>query len=222
MNEERKKTIKVMLVDDHSIVREGVRSYLATQPHIEVVGEAADGREALRQAQALAPDVVLMDISLPLINGIATTRSLCRVVPKARVLVLTVHDNKEYVRQVIQSGARGYLLKDASPADLIRAIETVADGKLFFSPPVSETLLTDYVEQKAALKKSRVVELSIREREVLALIAEGHSNKEAAAVLGVGVRTVETHRERIMSKLDVHTVAGLTKFAIRHGIVILE
>lgn len=223
MSSYQTKRIRLMLVDDHAIVREGIRSFLVAQPHLEIVGEASDGREALAKAKELTPDVVLMDITMPHQNGLETTRLLSQEVPLTRVLVLTVHNNQEYAAQVIQSGARGYLLKDTSPAELVRAIEAVHAGQAFFSPLISQAMMNDLVAKAAVNKNHEIPQsLTTREQEVLIHIASGLSNKEIAERLKLGLRTVETHRERIMRKLDIHNVAGLTRFAITKGLITLD
>jgi len=210
-------------VDDHPIVLEGIKSHLSAQDGFEVVGDAADGEEAIRQARRLLPDIILMDISMPHMNGLEAMTLLRKEVPNAKVLVLTMHDKKEYISQIFRLGARGYLLKDTSPAELVHAIRSIHAGELVFSSTVSRILVGELVsEWEKELKRPRSSELSEREREVLVLIAEGHSNKEIADRLLVGVRTIETHREHIMRKLNIHTVAGLTKFTIAKGMITLE
>src|SRR2546426_809820 len=220
MNKRTKRKIRLLLVDDHPLVREGIRSCLHPHKQLEIVGEAADGREALVKAKELNPDIVLMDINLPRTNGLEATRLLRNAAPETKVLILTVHNNKEYVLQIVQAGARGYVLKDTSTEELVRAIERVDGGEAFFSSDVARLLLNDYVTHSGR-RKSVEDELSDREREVLALIAEGCSNKDIASRLGLSVRTVETHRARIMQRLDIHNTAGLTKFAINHGLASL-
>jgi two-component system nitrate/nitrite response regulator NarL len=208
--------IKLLLVDDHPIVLDGIKSHLCAQPDFEVVGDAANGQDALRKAKLTLPDVILMDISMPHMNGLDAMASLRKQVPNAKILVLTMHDSREYIAQVVRSGARGYLLKDSAPAELVGAIKAVHGGEVYFSPSVSKVL----VEEMADGRKPSGPEqqpLTDREREVLSLIAEGLLNKQIADRLGIGVRTIETHRERIMRKLDIHTVAGLTKYAIARG-----
>jgi len=210
-------------VDDHPIVLEGIKSRLSAQEDLEVVGEAADGQEALRKAKELRPDLVLMDISMPNMSGLEAVTLLRKRVPDSKIVILTMHDNREYIARMIRLGARGYLLKDTSPAELIRAIKLIHAGGVFFSPAVSRVLLDELaIGKKGKPPSAKAAELSEREREVLVLIADGRSNKEIAARLGVGVRTVETHRERIMRKLNIRTVAGLTKFAIANGMVELS
>lgn len=215
-----KQKIKVLVADDHPVVRKGLQSCLARQDRLKIVGEASDGDEALRLARELAPDVVLMDINMPRMNGLAVTEVLRKEAPNVKVLVLSMHSNKEYVFRIIQAGAHGYISKEAPPTELLRAIESVCAGEPFFSPEIAQAALSQLVNNGG--KKEPFAQLTDREREVLALIAEGRSNKEIANALGIGVRTIETHRERIMRRLDIHSVAGLTKFAIANGIVSLD
>lgn len=215
-----KTPIRLLVVDDHPIVRKGISMCLSRYEQMEIVGEAADGREAIRQARALKPDIVLMDIDMPQMNGLAAAEVLQRELPRIKVLILSMHSNTEYVLRIIQSGARGFVLKEASPDELVRAIETINAGEAYFSPDVARVALNKFVQGNGAVPGE--VRVTNREREVLVLIAEGFSNKEIACQLGVGVRTVETHRERIMHKLDIHNVAGLTKYAIAKGLVTLS
>ena len=213
------KKIKVLLVDDHPVVRKGLHSCLANRDNLKVVGEACDGAEAIQKVKELDPDVVLMDINMPGMDGLQVTEALRKDAPRTRVLVLSVHDTRDYVMRIVKAGARGYVLKDTPPDELVRAIETVNAGDAYFSPSVARIALNQYVAE--ADNNSPITRLSEREREVLVEIAEGRSNKEIASNLNIGVRTVETHRERIMRKLDIHSVAGLTKFAIANGMVSL-
>lgn len=217
---ESKTRIKVMLVDDHPVVRKGVSSCLSRHEHLEVVAEASDGREAVVKARQLMPDVVLMDIDMPQMNGLAVTELLRKELPEIKVLILSMHSNTDYVMRIIQSGARGYVLKEAPTEELVRAVDAVYAGEAFFSPEVAHAALNQFV--RGVSHQGQEAALTAREREVLVQIAEGLSNKEIASRLGVGVRTVETHRERIMRKLDIHSVAGLTKFAISRGLVSLK
>ncbi|HEY9509067.1 MAG TPA: response regulator transcription factor [Verrucomicrobiae bacterium] len=216
-----KKRIKVLLVDDHPVVRKGIASCLSQHDHLEIIGECADGREALKRARELIPDVILMDIDMPHMNGLAVTDLLRKEQPKIKVLILSMHSNTDYILRIIQSGARGYVLKDAGTEELLKAIEAINQGEAFFSPEVARAALNQYVKGSGTVS-SQVTQLTNREREVLVHIADGLSNKEIASQLGVGVRTVETHRERIMRKLNIHSVAGLTKFAISQGLVSLQ
>jgi two-component system nitrate/nitrite response regulator NarL len=214
------KRIRLLLADDHPVVRRGIGSCLARNAALEIVGEAGDGRETLRKAKELSPDIVLMDIEMPHINGLTVTELLRKDAPKIKVLVLSMHSNTEYVVRIIQSGARGYVLKDASPEELVKAIETVNSGETFFSSDVARAALNQFVRGSGS--PPGAAELTIREREVLTAVAEGLSNKEIASRLDVGVRTVETHRERIMRKLNIHSVAGLTRYAITKGLITLR
>jgi two-component system nitrate/nitrite response regulator NarL len=210
------KTIRVLLADDHPVVRRGLGYCLAQYDHLQVAGEAADGREALRKARELLPDVVLMDVEMPQMNGLAATEALHRELPQVKVLILSTGRSAEFIERIFQSGARGYVLKESATTELPRAIETVHSGGTFFSPEVAQSAVNRYV---LGLSSGGDTQLTGREREVLTHIAEGLSNKEIATHLGVGVRTVETHRERVMKKLDIHTVAGLTKYAVAKGLV---
>ncbi len=214
-----KKKIKLLVVDDHPVVRGGLRSCLSKVSHMECVGEAADGEEALRKAHELTPDIILMDINMPHMDGLAVTELLRKEVPTTKVIILSMHSNREYVLRIIQAGARGYVLKEAPPEELVRAIEVVSAGEAFFSPDIARIALNQYVNNEG---QPPIGKLTEREREVLVLIAGGKSNKEIANHLDLGVRTVETHRERIMRKLNIHSVAGLTKFAIAHGLIVLD
>lgn len=216
----KKQIIRVLVADDHPVVRKGLQTCFAKQGNLKVVGEAADGDEALRKARELSPDVVLMDISMPGMNGLAVTEVLRKEAPDMKVLILSVHSNKEYIFRVIQAGAHGYVSKEAPPEELIRAIESVYQGEPHFSEDIARAALSEFVNTGG--KKEPFAQLTAREREVLVLIAEGKSNKEIADRLGIGVRTIETHRERIMRRLNIHSVAGLTKYAIANGLVSLE
>lgn len=212
--------IRVMVVDDHPVVRRGISLCLSRQPQIALVGEAGDGREAIRLARELQPDLILMDIDMPHMTGLAVAEVLQREMPRVKVLILSMHSNSDYVVRIIQSGARGFILKEAPAEELVRAIEMVNAGDAYFSPDVARVALNKFVQ--GAGNGAEPPSLTSREREVLMLIADGLSNKEIACQLNVGVRTVETHRERIMRKLDIHSVAGLTKYAISTGLVTLE
>ena len=216
----KKQIIKVLVADDHPVVRKGLQTCLAQQKNFKVVGEAVDGDEALRKARELSPDVVLMDISMPGMNGLAVTEVLRKEAPAMKVLILSVHSNKEYIFRVIQAGAHGYVSKEAPPAEVLRAIESVYEGEPHFSEDIRRDALNQFVIGGG--KKPPFAQLTCREREVLLLIADGRSNKEIADRLNIGVRTIETHRERIMRRLNIHSVAGLTKYAIANGLVSLE
>jgi len=193
---------------------------LSRPGRLKIVGEACDGDEALRKARELKPDVVLMDISMPGMNGLTVTEVLRKEAPEVKVLILSVHSNRDYIFRVIQAGAHGYVSKEAPPAELLQAIESVFAGDPFFSEEIARAALSQFVSSGG--KKEPFAQLTSREREVLVLIAEGQSNKEIANKLGIGVRTIETHRERIMRRLGIHSVAGLTKYAIANGLISLE
>ena len=215
------KKITVLLAEDHMIVREGVRRMLELEADIEVVGEAADGRAAVAMVKRLRPAVVLMDSAMPQLNGLEATRQALKAVPETKVLMLSAHSDDAYVTNATESGAVGFLLKQTSAQDVCRAIREVHKGNTFFSPSISRRL--DYHRRQSAgrtgLPKSKVASLTSREMEVLQLIAEGKANKETAAELGIGVKTVEKHREHLMQKLNIHDTAGLTRYAIGAGII---
>lgn len=204
--------IRLLLVDDHPVVREGLRSCLAMHPRLQVIGEAASGEEALRLAERLNPDLVLMDINLPGMTGLEATTRLRKVAPAAKVLILSVHDRREYISQVPHCGARGYVLKDASPAELVRAIEAVHRGEGFFSPQVAAKLLNGPVSPDPA-------QLSERERDVLTAIASGARSKDIARKLDLSLSSVRTYRERLRRKLDLHSVAAFTQYAVARGLI---
>jgi DNA-binding NarL/FixJ family response regulator len=217
MQEDEK--IKVLLVDDHPFVLEGIRSCLLASHKFDVIGEAGNGKEAIEKSESLKPSVIVMDITMPLMNGLEATRHLRKTAPETKVLILTMHEKREFTSQIIESGARGYVSKNTSPTELVRAIQSVHEGDTFFSPSITEAFLKDYVDSAGKPRPCKGPELSLREREVLTLIAEGFSNKEAASLLGVSVRTIEKHRERIMNKLELHSVVELTKYAIANEMV---
>jgi len=209
------KRIRILLADDHAVVRQGFKMILAAQPDMEIVGEAANGREAVDLAEQLRPDVVVMDVSMPELNGIEATRRLASSVPHARVVALSMHKDSVYVREILRAGARGYLLKDSGAADLVAAIRAVASGESYLSPAVSNAVLDDY--RRTATNPIDL--LTSREREVLQLLAEGKTNKEIAGVLNLSVYTVEAHRGRIMEKLNLHSIGELVRFAVRNGLI---
>jgi DNA-binding NarL/FixJ family response regulator len=212
--------IRILVADDHTLFRQGVRRVLQEQPGWEVVAEASDGAEAVRHAIEHEPNVAILDISMPRLNGVDATRQIVRRLPDVRVLIVSMHSDEVFVSQALQAGAHGFLLKDAADSDLIRAVTDLSNGKSFFSPAVSKVVLDDYVRQLAARGVTdRFETLSEREREVFQLIAEGHSNKDIAGVLNISPGTVETHRARIMEKLDIHSVAEIVLYAVRKGII---
>jgi DNA-binding NarL/FixJ family response regulator len=208
-------TIKILLADDHSMVRQGFRRILEAQQDIEIVGEASDGREAVTLVEQLKPDVVVMDVAMPGLNGIEATRRISEVSPRTRVLALSMHKDGVYVREILRAGARGYLLKDAFDADLIAAVRAVARGEGYIAPAVADSVLADYRQQVS----DPIDLLTSREREVLQLIAEGKTNKEIAAHLNLSVYTVDAHRGRIMEKLNLHSTGELVRFALRKGLI---
>ncbi len=215
------KKITVLLAEDHTIVREGFRKMLELETGLEVAGEAQDGRQAVALAKKLRPDVVLMDIAMPLLNGLEATRQILKENPAAKVLMLSAHSDDAYVTNATEAGAVGFLLKQTSAHDVCRAIREVHAGKTFFSPSISKRQgrLNPQSLNRAGLLKKKIVELTSREMEVLQLIAEGKANKETALELGIGIKTVEKHREHLMEKLDIHDTAGLTRYAISAGFI---
>ena len=212
--------IRILLADDHTVVRQGLRKVLEERPDWEVVAEAGDGREAVRLAEQHKPDVAILDVAMPLLNGIEATRQIAKRVPVTRILVLSMHADEAYVTQILQAGATGYLLKDSADVDLLQAVEEVAQGKSFFSPAIARVMLDDYVRQLADKGiTDRYEALSSREREIFQLIAEAKTNKEIASLLNVSPSTVETHRAHIMEKLDLHSAAEIVLYAVRRGVI---
>lgn len=212
--------VRILLADDHTIVRQGLRKVLEERPEWEVVAEAGDGREAVRLAEQHRPDVAIVDVAMPLLNGIETTRQITKRVPNARVLVLSMHADEAYVTQILQAGATGYLLKDSADVDLVKAVEEAVSGRSFFSPAIARVMLDDYRRQLTDKGVSDRYEiLSEREREIFQLIAEAKANKEIAALLNVSTSTVETHRAHIMEKLDLHSAAEIVLYAVRRGVI---
>jgi two-component system, NarL family, response regulator NreC len=213
-------SLRILLADDHTLVRQGLRKLLEERPEWEVVAEAGDGRDAVRLAEQCKPDICILDIAMPMLNGIEATRQIARRVPTARILVLSMYSDEAYIAQILQAGAAGYILKDSADVDLIQAVSEVARGKSFFSPPIARVMLDDYVRQLADKGISdRYDSLSDREREVFQLIAEGKVNKEIATLLSISPSTVETHRARIMEKLDLHSAAEIVLYAVRRGVI---
>jgi DNA-binding NarL/FixJ family response regulator len=215
------KKITVLLADDHTIVRSGIASLLALHDDIEVIGEAENGREAVELTLQKEPDVVLMDIGMPVLNGLEATRQIKKQSPQTKVLVLSGYDNDEYILQVVHSGANGYLLKNTYLEDLCTAIRSVKSGQAFFSPSVSKVIVDGYLNRDIDDSKKPLRILTPREREILQLVAEGNLHAQIAARLNISVRTVDTHRNNIMKKLDIHDTAGLVNYAIKNGIVIM-
>ena len=213
--------MRVLLADDQGIVRRGLRALLETERGLEVVAEASDGHEALRLCESTAPDIAILDVAMPRLNGIEVAARVLKQRPELRVIVLSMHSDESYVVRALSAGARGYLLKEATDDDLLPAVRAVARGKTFFSPAVSAMLLEDHVRhlQQRGLEDSYHL-LTDREREVLQLLAEGRSNKEVAAALNVGLSTIETHRGNLMQKLDLHNTAEIVLYAVRKRIIV--
>lgn len=209
------KRIRILLADDHAVVRQGFKMILSAQSDMEIVGEAGNGREAVELAESLKPDIVVMDVAMPELNGIEATRRLAASTPHCRVVALSMHKDNVYVREILRAGARGYLLKDSVAADVVSAIRAVARGESYLHPAVSNAVLDDYRKHVT----NPIDLLSSREREVLQMLAEGKTNKEIAGVLNLSVYTVDAHRGRIMEKLNVHSINELVRFAVRNGLI---
>ena len=214
---------RILLADDHEVVRAGLRALLEEQSGWEVVAEAVDGRDAVEKASKLKPDAVVIDIAMPSLNGLEAVRQIVKAVPNTKVLVLTMYDSDPLIQQVLQAGARGYLLKSDAGRDLVSAIEALRRNKTFFTPKVSQMVLEGYLDKKPKEKEpegeAEILRLTSRQREIVQLLAEGKSSKEVAAVLGLSVKTAETHRANIMRKLDCHSVTELVRYAIRNHII---
>jgi len=211
-------SIRIVLAEDHTIVRAGIRALLENLAGVEVVGEAGDGREAIRLIETLHPDLVLMDIAMSGLNGLEATARIVKEFPQVRVVILSMHASEEYVLQALRAGAVGYLLKDAGTAELELAIRSVAREETYLSPAVSKHVVADYVRRVGG-EPSSLERLTRRQREILQLIAEGHSTQEIAQMLSISVKTVETHRSQLMERLDIHDVASLVRYAIRMGLI---
>jgi two-component system, NarL family, response regulator NreC len=207
--------IRILLADDHALVRQGFRMILEAQPDMEIVGQAGNGREAVELAGKLHPDVAVVDVAMPELNGIEATRRIGNISPRTRVLALSMHKDSMYVREILRAGARGYLLKDSGDADLVAAVRAIAKGDGYISPSVSDAVLSDYRRHVS----DPLDLLTSREREVLQMIAEGKTNKEIAASLNLSVYTVEAHRGRVMEKLNLHSTGELVRFALRNGLI---
>lgn len=215
-------SVRIILADDHKIMREGLRALLAKQKEIEVIAEADSGRGVIELCSQLHPDVVVIDISMPDLNGIDAARQITRQAPDIKVIALSMHSDKKYVKEMLSAGASGYLLKDAAFEELGMAIATVLKNKTYLSPQITDTVVKDYVNENVPQNSIASTALSSREREVLQLIAEGKSTRDIAAKLYVSVKTVETHRKQIMDKLGLNSIAELTKYAIREGLTSVE
>jgi DNA-binding NarL/FixJ family response regulator len=215
--------VRIVIAEDHTILREGLRSLLSSDPSFEIVGEAEDGREAIKCVEKFRPDLILTDLSMPRMNGMEAIKEIKRQSPKTKVLVLTIHKAEEYILATFRAGANGYLLKDSTHAELVMAVKKVLSGKQYISPEISEKVIEGYLEGKKTLKSQTSWEtLTQREREILKLIAEGYKNKEIAEDLCISVKTVEKHRANLMEKLDLHSIQALTAFAIERGLVAKE
>jgi two-component system, NarL family, response regulator NreC len=214
------KKVRILLADDHTVMRAGLRALLERQPNLEVVGEAGDGRQTVELASSHVPDVVVMDIAMPNLNGVEATRRMVSKQPTISVVILSMYSDESYVMRALEAGARAYLLKDSAVTDLIRAIEAVSQGKSFFSPKISRILAEEYIR---ALRQKGIADsyelLTPREREILQLLAEGKTNKEVATSLNISVYTAETHRGNILQKLNLHSTAELVLYAVRKGII---
>jgi DNA-binding NarL/FixJ family response regulator len=209
---------RVLIADDHTLVRAGIRALLEKLPEIQVVAEASDGRDALQMVKTHQPDVVLMDIAMPGLNGLEATRRMVKEFPRANVLILSMHASEEYVWQALSAGASGYLLKGAELAELALAIKAVTRGDTYLSPPISKQVIKDYVRRVGG-EETLFERLTPRQREILQMIAEGATTKDIGKALEISVKTVETHRAQLMERLDIHDVAGLVRYAIKIGLV---
>jgi DNA-binding NarL/FixJ family response regulator len=213
--------LRILVADDHEVVRRGLRALLQARPGWEVCGEAASGREAVERARELRPDIAILDITMPELNGLEAARRILRVAPRTQVLILTMHDSDELVQEVLATGARGYVLKSDAGRDLVAAVEALAEGRPFFTARVADLVLSGYLRGSAApaRREPPARRLTGREREVLQLLAEGRTNKEVAALLAISVKTVETHRANIMRKLNLHSISELVHYAIRNRMI---
>jgi DNA-binding NarL/FixJ family response regulator len=211
-------TIKIILVDDHKLMREGLRALIENEPNMAVIAEANEGRTAVQLAAKMSPDVVVMDVSMPDLNGIDATRRILAGGARTKVLALSMHVDRRFVTEMLNAGASGYLLKDCAFEELIHAIRTVAGNSTYLSPRITDIVLQDYVHRGPKNEYSALSILTVREREVLQLLAEGRRTKEIASLLGVSVKTIETYRQQIMEKLEIRSIAELTKFAVREGL----
>ena len=213
--------IRVIVADDHTVIRSGLKLMLGREPDVEVIGEAADGRQAVDLAEKLRPDVVVLDVAMPILNGIEAARQIAAKLPKTRVVILSMHSDEGYVLKSLKAGARGYLLKDSAESDIINAIRAVNEGKAYFSPEISRLLADDYVRQLRQRDVDDSYELlTTREREILQLLAEGKSNKDISSLLDLSPYTVETHRSKILQKLNLHSLPELILYAVRKRIII--
>jgi len=215
-------SIRVLLVDDHAIIREGLRSLLEKQPEMKVIADTDNGRKAIELVRELLPNIVIMDISMPGLNGIEATRQITAEFPHVKVIALSIHSKRRFVADMLSAGATGYILKECLFDELVQAIEAVAAGRRYLSPRITDVVVSDYVKRLSATAASPFEALKTREREVLQLVAEGKSTKQIALELYVSTKTIEANRRQVMEKLNIHSVAELTKFAVREGLTTLE
>jgi two-component system response regulator NreC len=211
--------IRILLADDHTLMRDGLRALIESEPDLCIAGEAEDGRAAVKLAREICPDVVLMDIAMPMLNGLEAARQIKHDCPQAKVLILSMHDDEDYIRQALAAGAMGYILKDASGSELLEAIRAVQRGEVVLSPAITRLVIENYLRWGDLQPEAEPNGLSRREREILQLIAEGYSNKQMAEILSISIKTVQTHRMNLMSKLNLHDRADLIKYAIQRKII---
>jgi len=214
-------SIKVLLADDHGIIRQGLRSLLEKELDVQVVGEAEDGRMALEMARELVPDVIIMDITMPNLNGVEATKRIVSEQPNIKVIALSIHSNRRFVADMLKAGASAYILKECLSDELVQAINTVVGGGNYLSPRITDVVIDDYIKRLSSVPESRLAILTDREREALQLLTEGNTTKQIALKLHVSAKTIEANRRRIMEKLDIHSVAELTKYAVREGLTSL-
>jgi DNA-binding NarL/FixJ family response regulator len=214
--------VRILLVDDHQLLIDGLRAILERRPHFEIVGVAKDGYQAAELSRQLDPDVVIMDISMPKLNGIDASARILRDQPHIKIIILSMHADQHFVQESLRVGVRGYILKESAASEVIEAVHSVGRGELFFSKSIRMQVMEDYIRSIREEPCSETSPLSAREREVLQILAEGNSTKEISSILNVSVKTVESHRKQIMNKLGLHSIAELTKYAIRHGLTSLE
>jgi two-component system response regulator NreC len=212
--------IRILLADDHTLLRAGLKMMLNAQPDMEVIGEAQDGHQTILEAQKLQPDIILMDITMPDLNGIEATRQIKRLLSDVKILVLTMHENDEYVFQALRAGASGYMLKEAADTELITAIHVITSGQFYLSPTAQSVVIGDYLQRvRTGEERDSYSSLTEREREILKLVAEGHTNNQIAERLIISPKTVDTHRTHVMDKLNLHSRAELVKYAMRRGLL---
>jgi DNA-binding NarL/FixJ family response regulator len=216
-------SISIFLADDHAVVRDGLRALLEAQPDMRVIGDAANGRDTVRQVAQLCPDVVVLDIAMPELNGIEAAREIAQVSPATQVVILSMYSTTEHIFQALQAGVRGYLLKESAGIEVVNAVRAVHTGQRYLSQKISDTMIDDYIRQRQAPQaQSPLARLSLRERQVLQFVAEGKSSAEIAGILSLSLKTVETYRSRVMHKLGISDLPGLVRFAIQHGLTPLE